>query len=66
MSSILRNCTADPEKIRHIILVYFNKVLLGNNKQSGRAAIIIEIFRDNFYDSNNAGLSSACYGIVVG
>lgn len=52
---------ADPEQIRRMILGYMEKVALSGGKMSGRACAIIDLFRDNFYDSGYAGLVSCCY-----
>jgi DNA polymerase-3 subunit gamma/tau len=56
----------EPEQIRWMILGYANSVLLGGGKLSARAFLIIDAFRDNFYDSKWAGITAACYEIVEG
>jgi DNA polymerase-3 subunit gamma/tau len=52
----------ETESIRRIVLSYFEKVLLGKNDPN--AAIIIECFEKNFYDSGRAGLLLACYKAI--
>lgn len=53
----------DPEQIRHMILGYAKSILL--SKDSARAFRLIELFRDNFYDSKFSGVISACYEILT-
>lgn len=56
----------ESESIRWGILGYMKSCLLTGSKISGRAYIVIDAFRDNFYDSKHAGLAAACYEIIVG
>ncbi len=56
----------DAESIRWGVLGYMKSCLLSGSKVSKRAFLIIEVFRDNFYDSKQAGLAAACYEIVTG
>lgn len=66
MTSILRDCQdEEPEQLRWMILGYAKSVLLKGGKMSGRAYIIIEAFRDHFYDSKHAGLAAACYEVLA-
>lgn len=48
----------DPETVRRIVLEYFRKVLLNGN-QGGY--LIIDSFKEPFYNSGKAGLIAACY-----
>jgi len=67
MTKILRETTnEEPESIRWMILGYAKKVLLSGGKLSGRAYLIIDTFRDHFYDSKHAGVAAACYEIIIG
>lgn len=59
---LLKNINTDPEGIRRAVLGYASAVLL--NKVNQRAHIIIECFKDNFYDSGKAGLVNACFKVV--
>lgn len=59
VAKILSNIEDDPENIRRAVLGYFGKVLLNNG--NARAALIIENFSDNYYDSGRAGLIHSCY-----
>lgn len=67
MAKIIRETAGEEaEQIRWMVLGYSKKVLLSGGKQAGRAYIIIDAFRDNFYDSKLAGLAAACYEVVIG
>lgn len=53
---------SDPEGLRYLVLAWCTSILLkGNN---ARAALIIEEFRDNWYDSKKTGLVISCYNVV--
>jgi DNA polymerase-3 subunit gamma/tau len=65
MAAILKSIDEDPEGIRRMILSYCNSVLLGNGKLAPRAYNIINVFRDNFYDSGKPALTACCYEIIV-
>jgi len=54
----------EPEGVRYLVLAYAKSVLLGGGGLSRRAFIVIEHFRDNFYDSKFAGLVAACYEVI--
>lgn len=56
----LKAIEEDPEKIRWAILGYMSKVLL-SGKRNDKAALILELFNDPFYDSGKNGLILACY-----
>jgi len=67
MTNILKETSdEEPEQIRWMILGYAKNVLLGGGKLTGRAYLVIDAFRDNFYDSKWAGLAAACYEIIIG
>lgn len=54
----------DPEKVRRQVLGYMNSVLL-SGKDSPQAAVIIECFKEPYYNSGVAGLSLSCYYAVL-
>lgn len=56
----------EPEQIRWLVLACCKTELLKGGKFASRAYVIIDAFRDNFYDSKFAGLVASCYEIVVG
>ena len=67
MAKILKETVdEEPEQIRWMILGYAKNVLLSGGKLSSRAYLIIDTFRDHFYDSKWAGLVASAYEIIVG
>lgn len=56
----------DPEQVRWMVLGYARSVLLNGGKLSNRAFVILDLFKDNFYDSKTAGLVHACYAVITG
>lgn len=54
----------EPEKVRYAVIGYMNAVLL-NGKQDDNAAQIIYEFREPFYNTGKAGLTLACYQVLV-
>lgn len=56
----------DPEQIRWLVLACCKTELLKAGKFAGRAYVIIDAFRDNFYDSKMSGLAAACYEVIEG
>ena len=65
MAKILKEVDDQPERIRRMILTYMKNVLLGG-KKNNRAFLILQAFRDNFFDSEMAGLVAACYEVLNG
>lgn len=66
ISPILKNLEDDVESLRWMILGYSKAVLIKGGKLAPRAFLLIDAFRDNFYDSKAAGLTAACYEVVTG
>lgn len=66
MAAILKGVDEDPESIRWMVLGYMTNTALGGKPIASRAVMIIEQFRDNFYDSKKAGLVAACYSVISG
>ena len=67
MAKTLRETSdEDPERIRWMVLGYAKSVLLSGGKPSDRAYLMIDAFRDHFYDSKMAGVVAACYEVIVG
>lgn len=64
IAKLLKEVEEDPESLRWMVLGYANTVLLGGGKIAPKAALIIEAFRDNFYDSKKAGLTAACWEVL--
>lgn len=64
MAGILKEVSipnSELEGVRYMILSYANKVLLSGNP---RAALVIEEFRYNWYDSQSSGLYICCYNVI--
>lgn len=61
---ILNSLRVDPESARRPILAYFHKCLMGKNSNESlnyQYAMLMDEFKDNFYDSGFPGLSLACF-----
>lgn len=56
----------DVEGIRRMVLSYYNNILLGGGQLTERAFLVLDSFRDNYYDTGKVGLSLSCYEVVVG
>lgn len=61
---VLSEVEEDPEGIRRMILAVAAKNLI-KNQNAATASLIIEEFRENFFDSGRAGLVNACYNVVA-
>ena len=53
--------TIEPESVRRMVLGYMAAVLL--NSGNSRANLIINVFRDHWFDCGRAGLVSSCYEV---
>jgi DNA polymerase-3 subunit gamma/tau len=64
---ILKGLTMPPEGVRHAVLGYARSVMLnaGGATKVARAYLVVDAFRENFYDSLAAGLAAACYEVTV-
>jgi len=56
----------DVEQIRWMILGYAKSIMLKGGNLTPRAFVVLQSFRDNFYDSKYAGLVAACYEVILG
>ena len=65
LAKVLKEVQDEPEQLRYMILGYMTTVLLGGGKLSGRAWLIIQIMRDNLYDSKKAGLVANCWEAIT-
>jgi DNA polymerase III gamma/tau subunit len=63
VAKILKGLDSDPEEARRAVLGYATNVLLGGGPLSAKAYLILQAFRDNYYDSGRAGLVSSCYEV---
>lgn len=58
ISKILKGLNEDPETIRRAVLGYANTAMLNGTIE---AYLILDAFRESFYNTGKAGLTLACY-----
>lgn len=63
VSPIIKAIEDDPEKVRRAVLGYMGAVLLSSGQE--RAAMIIECFADNYFNTGKAGLIFSCFQAVT-
>lgn len=66
---ILNGINEEPEKIRRSVLGWMNKVIrnnYGGNSNIKFAALIIEYFSDNYFNTGESGLTLSCYNYYFG
>jgi len=61
ISKILSGITDDPETVRRSVLGYCNAVALKNPKNINQMYLIMDAFREPFFNSGKAGLTCACF-----
>ena len=59
-AAILKNLEDDPESVRRLVLGYAQQVVLSGGPRMNRGQLVLDIFKNNFYDSGIAGLVWAC------
>jgi hypothetical protein len=67
MAEILKGVDEDPESIRWMILGYCKAILLKGAptaQVTRRAVIVMEEFREAFYETKGAGLVLACFNAM--
>lgn len=64
VAGILRGLTADPETVRRAVLGYGNAIL--TKKDEPRVFLVMDAFREPFYNTGRPGLTMACYEVVSG
>lgn len=64
MAKVLKGITEEPEGLRWMVLAYATSVMLGGGKGAARAAIVIEEFSENYFDTKRAGLALSCYNVI--
>ena len=62
VAKIVKGITQEPESVRRAVLGYAQSVLLGSN--NGQAYIVLDAFRQPFYDLGKPGLTMAAYMAV--
>jgi len=67
MAAILKATEGEePEQIRWLVLACCKTEMLKAGHFAARAYVVIDAFRENFYDSKAAGLAAACYEVIEG
>jgi DNA polymerase III subunit gamma/tau len=68
VQEILKTVTDEPESIRRAVLGYAASIMASNKNKSmlSRAYIIIDSFRDSYFESGKAGLYASCWLCVNG
>ena len=66
LAEIIREVDEDPEQVRRMILGYASKVALSGGYVAERACLILDEFRDNWYDCGKAGLVISCWRVLRG
>lgn len=64
IAEIIKTVDEEPETLRWMILGYATTILLSGGKMAPKAFLVIDSFRDNFYDSKKAGLVAACWEVI--
>lgn len=54
----------EPEQVRMAVLNYCKTVLLNDGERRDRAFLIMDSFKEPFYNSGSAGLARACYEAI--
>lgn len=62
VAKIVKGIQQEPESVRRAVLGYCQSVLLGSN--NGQAYIVMDAFREPFYDLGKPGLTMAAYMAV--
>lgn len=62
IAKIVKECEDEPEGIRRLVLAFATNNLL-SNRNPDRNFVIIEAFRDDFFDSGKAKLAAACFEV---
>jgi DNA polymerase-3 subunit gamma/tau len=64
IADILASNQEDPEGVRRCVIGYMNAILLKADKP--KAAIVLDAFSKNFYDTGKCGLTLAAYNAFLG
>lgn len=68
VQEILKTITDEPESIRRAVLGYAASILASNKNKAllSRAYILVDSFRDSYFESGKAGLYASCWLCVNG
>ena len=64
VAALIKDLEEPPEDVRRAVLGYLAKIVLGGGKQAPKAAMRMDHFSKNLYDTGRAGLIQACYFAV--
>jgi DNA polymerase III gamma/tau subunit len=56
--------TSEPERLRHFILACARTELRKANDRQNKAALILEVFKDPWYNEQESGLERCCFAVV--
>lgn len=62
VAAVLKTLDEEPERVRWAVLGYARNVLVGGGKR--RAAVMIDAFARNYFDTKAAGLALSCYEVI--
>lgn len=63
VAELIKKLDEPPESIRHLILSYAGKVVLGGGPLAGKGYLLMTCFAANWYDSGKNGLIMACHEV---
>lgn len=66
VASIIKRITVEAESIRYSMLGLSNSMLLGGYGNPKQAALVLECFSKNTYDTGKNGITLAAYGVICG
>lgn len=64
-AKLIKSMEDEPESVRRLVLGYMTTVMLSNMKLASRCFLIVQIFRDHWYDCGKAGLAACCYEVLT-
>jgi len=65
MAKVLKGVDEDPEQLRRMVLGYATTIMLSGGPLTPLAFLVINEFRDPFYDIGRPGLVAACYSVIT-
>ena len=63
IAKVIKSIREEPETIRRQVMGYMGVVLLNSGKR--QAAVVMECFRENFFDTGKNGIILACYSCIA-
>lgn len=65
MVKIIEAVEEEPESLRHLVLACASTAICKPGKGNDRTYLILQAFRDNWYDCKKAGLLASCYEVIT-